>query len=68
MMFSEDFGACFSTCKNQSRTRGYKWGLLKVRKENTKGPWWGTGGERTCFSFSGVFKTYWGGKAQEIPT
>jgi hypothetical protein len=37
MMFSEDLGPCVSTWKNPSRTCGYKWDLLKVRKGNTKG-------------------------------
>jgi hypothetical protein len=75
-VFSEDLGPCVPVWKNPSRMCGCKWDLLKVRKVNTKGEWWGAGGvcwerERECFSVSGAFKTYinpWGGQTQEIPT
>jgi hypothetical protein len=39
MVFSEDLGFCIPTWRNPSRRHGYKWGLLKVRKGNTKGAW-----------------------------
>jgi hypothetical protein len=52
-----------------------EWGILKVRKGNTKGSMvghrWSPPAERTSFSFSCAFKTYtnpWGGQIQEIPT
>jgi hypothetical protein len=44
MVLSEDLGPCISTWKNPSRMCGCKWGLLNVRKGNTKGAWWGAGG------------------------
>jgi hypothetical protein len=57
----------------------YKWGLLKVRKGNTKRAWWGAGGVHWkrelgffCFVFfSGAFKIYTnpcGGQTWEIST
>jgi hypothetical protein len=45
-MFLEDLGSCVSAWKNPSRMRGYKWGLLKVRKGKYKGRMVGAGG--TC--------------------
>jgi hypothetical protein len=36
-VFSEDLGPCVPVWKTSSRTCGYKWSLLKVRKGNTKG-------------------------------
>jgi hypothetical protein len=45
-----------------SRTRGYKWSLLKVREGNYKrehgGPQWNLEAERACFSSPGAFKIY----------
>jgi hypothetical protein len=43
-VFSEDLGPCVPVWKNPSRMCGCKWDLLKVRKVNTKGEWWGAGG------------------------
>jgi hypothetical protein len=37
MVFSEDLGSFDPAWQNLSRTHGCKWGLLKVRKENTQG-------------------------------
>jgi hypothetical protein len=53
-VFSENLGPAW---KNPSRMCGYKWGLLKVRKENIKGTWWATGSESVPFFFR-CFKTY----------
>jgi hypothetical protein len=70
MVFSEDLGSW----KNTSRMRGYKWNLLKVRKENTKGAGWGSDGvhwQKMCFLFQVLLKpilTHGRGKTQEIPT
>jgi hypothetical protein len=69
MVFSEDDGHCIPMWKNPSRMHGYKWGLLKVRKRNAKGAWWGAGGAHQ--QRESAFKTYTtpcGGQTQEIPT
>jgi hypothetical protein len=60
---------CVSAWKNPSRTPGCKWGLLKVKKGNTKGIWWALTllAVRACFSSLGAFKNYsnpWGGLFQ----
>jgi hypothetical protein len=74
MVFSEDLGPCIPTWKDPSRTLGYKWGLLKVRKGNTNGAWWvqvESTSRESGLCFSGAFKTYtnpWGGHTQKIPT
>jgi hypothetical protein len=40
MLFSKDLDSCIPVWKNPSRMHRCKWGLLKVRKGNTKGTWW----------------------------
>jgi hypothetical protein len=37
MVFPEDLSSCALAWKNPSRTRGCKWGLLKIKEEKYKG-------------------------------
>jgi hypothetical protein len=73
-VYSEDLGPCVPVWNSPGRTCGCKWGLLKVRKGNTKGAWWAqveSISREQCFSFSDAFKIYtnpWQGQTQEIPT
>jgi hypothetical protein len=53
--FQETLVLAFPEWKNPSRAHGYKWGLLKVRKGNTKGAWWGPLAE-SAFPFQVLLK------------
>jgi hypothetical protein len=57
-VFSEDIGPCVPMWKNPSRMCRCNWGLLKVRKGNTKRAWWAqveSAGRESMLSFFRCF-------------
>jgi hypothetical protein len=67
-------GPCILVWKNPSRMHGCKWGLLKVRKRNTKDAWWvqveSTGPRQSAFLFQMLLKptlTYEEGRPRRFP-
>jgi hypothetical protein len=74
MVLLEDLDPCVSMWLNPSRTHGYKWGLLKIRKGNIKGTWWGAAGvytESMLFFFRCFLKptlTHGKGRLRRFPS